>query len=209
MRIARMSAVVVAALCVCLVASIVMAAPARLVQSTTLTNAESVTLVYDPVTGTLNVNAINKNNARLTTLQLESDGSKLLYENTAWYKPLNDDGDPNPTNADAPNIAKADKIFRLATAGFSGPPTGTAPSGYSIGRAPAGSGAGLAMLPTGLTASQVIADLLIDGSMKPEGGVTGGLDAYGQPAKLFVVPEPSSVALLALGLLGLVGLRRR
>ena len=132
-----------------------------------------------------------------------------FIQNTAWYKPFNDDGDPNPTNADAPNIATAPKIFRLATAGFSGPPTATAPYGYSIGKAAAGSGDGLAMLPANLTAEQVIADLWIDGSMKPEGGVTGGLDAYGKPAMLFVVPEPSSVALLALGLLGLVGLRRR
>ena len=38
MRIARMSAAVVAALCVCLMASVVMGEPARLVLSTTPTN---------------------------------------------------------------------------------------------------------------------------------------------------------------------------
>ncbi len=62
------------------------------------------------------------------------------------------------------------------------------------------------VMPAGLTADQIIADASIGGSLYP----SGGLDkAEGGGPYLYVVPEPTSLALVCCGLLGLLGLRRK
>jgi hypothetical protein len=63
-----------------------------------------------------------------------------------------------------------------------------------------------AILPPGLSADALAAELQVDGSIKPAGKLTA---APGGGPFLYVVPEPSSVALVCCGLLGLLGLRRK
>jgi hypothetical protein len=60
------------------------------------------------------------------------------------------------------------------------------------------------VLPAGLTSEFLLADLQVDGSIKPSGKLT---DAPGGGPYLFVVPEPSSLTLVACGVLGLLRLR--
>jgi hypothetical protein len=62
------------------------------------------------------------------------------------------------------------------------------------------------VLPAGLSADALLADIAVDGSIKPSGKLDA---ATGGGPYLFVVPEPSSVALVCCGLLGLLGLRRK
>ena len=56
-------------------------------------------------------------------------------------------------------------------------------------------------LPTGLGADALAADLTVQGSVKPQGGL-GAVD-------LHVVPEPTSLALIGAGLLGMLSIRRK
>jgi hypothetical protein len=63
-----------------------------------------------------------------------------------------------------------------------------------------------AILPTGLSADAVLNGIQVDGSIKPSGKLTA---APGGGPYLYVVPEPSSLALVCCGLLGLLGLRRK
>jgi hypothetical protein len=62
------------------------------------------------------------------------------------------------------------------------------------------------VLPAGLSGDALMADLAIDGSIKPAGKLDA---AAGGGPYLYVVPEPSSLALVGCGLLGLLGLRRK
>jgi hypothetical protein len=57
------------------------------------------------------------------------------------------------------------------------------------------------VLAPGLSADQLAAELTVNGSVLPSGGL-GNVD-------LSVVPEPSSFIMIGLGLLGLLGLRRK
>ncbi|MCA9167395.1 MAG: PEP-CTERM sorting domain-containing protein, partial [Planctomycetales bacterium] len=57
------------------------------------------------------------------------------------------------------------------------------------------------VLPAGLSRDALGADLTVQGSLKPSGGL--GI------VSLYLVPEPSSVLLLEFGLLGMLGLRRQ
>jgi hypothetical protein len=79
------------------------------------------------------------------------------------------------------------KFFKLVTEGI---------PGVEIG----------AVLPIGLSADAIVADIQVDGSIKPSGKLPA---APGGGPYLHVVPEPSSVAIVCCGLLGLIGLRRR
>ena len=87
-----------------------------------------------------------------------------------------------PTGANRPtspfDLTRTNKLFRLAPDGV---------SAISFGQ----------VLPTSLTASQVINDLIVDGSLLGGGNLqrAGGGGPY-----LFVVPEPSSSCLLLTGL---------
>jgi hypothetical protein len=62
------------------------------------------------------------------------------------------------------------------------------------------------VLPPGLAADAIMADIEVDGSLVPSGKLP---DAAGGGPYLYVVPEPSSMALIFCGLLGLLGLRRK
>jgi hypothetical protein len=85
------------------------------------------------------------------------------------------------------DVKTKSKIFRLITAGIEGEDFGP-------------------VLPTGLSFDTVLSDIAIDGSIKPAGKLR---DAPGGGPYLQGIPEPSSVVLAGLGLLSLLGLRRR
>jgi hypothetical protein len=87
------------------------------------------------------------------------------------------------------DVMSTAKFFKLATDGVTGVDVGT-------------------ILPPGLSADAIMADLQVDGSIKPSGKLDAA--AGGGPyLYVNVVPEPSSVALVCCGLLGLLGLRRK
>jgi hypothetical protein len=85
------------------------------------------------------------------------------------------------------DVFTANKFFQLITAGT---------DGQNYGQ----------VVPAGLSADAIIADMSIDGSIKPSGKLPA---AAGGGPYLYVVPEPSSLALVCCGLLGLLGLRRK
>ena len=62
------------------------------------------------------------------------------------------------------------------------------------------------VLPAGLSSAQVIADLDINGALLPSGSLSSG--GGGGPF-LYTVPEPSSLVLVGLSCLGLLGVRRK
>jgi hypothetical protein len=64
------------------------------------------------------------------------------------------------------------------------------------------------VLPAGLTADAIVADIEVDGSLVPSGKLP---DAAGGGPYLYVtvIPEPSSLVLVFGGLLGLLGMRRK
>ena len=85
------------------------------------------------------------------------------------------------------DVATAAKIFKLSTGGF--------PS-LDLGLA----------YPGAMSGDDLIADLKVDGSKLPSGNLAqgGGCGPY-----LYVVPEPSSLALIFCGLLGMLKIRRK
>lgn len=63
------------------------------------------------------------------------------------------------------------------------------------------------VLPAGLTAQALMADIEVDGSLVPSGKLPDA--AGGGPFLYVAIPEPSSMVLVFCGLLGLLGLRRK
>jgi hypothetical protein len=116
------------------------------------------------------------NGTSITTMELKSAG-KLF----------------NPNALDAGvvrgpfDVFTTEKFFQLITAGT---------DGQNFGQ----------VVPAGLSSDAIIADMQIDGSIKPSGKLPA---AAGGGPYLYVVPEPSSLALVFCGLLGLLGLRRK
>ena len=59
----------------------------------------------------------------------------------------------------------------------------------------------------GLDEAALVADMSVNGSLTPDGSGNNALDAQG--LSVVVVPEPTSVALIGFGLLGLLSFRRK
>lgn len=88
-----------------------------------------------------------------------------------------------PTQADGSfDVYKPEKFFLLKPDGIGDSDFGNA-------------------LPAGLDGNMLSNDLSVTGSLKPSGKLEG--------VNLNIVPEPSSIGLLSLGLLGLCGIRRK
>jgi hypothetical protein len=122
--------------------------------------------------------AYSGNGTLISTLELKSTASQFIPGG------VNDGVIAGPFD-----VMTTAKFFKLVTEGV---------DGVDIGP----------ILPPGLSAEAIMADIAVDGSIKP----SGKLDAApGGGPFLYVVPipEPSSVALVCCGLLGLLGLRRK
>ena len=120
--------------------------------------------------------SVADNGVGITTLELKSAGKLFI---------------PGNINAGiiAPpfDVITTEKLFKLSTGGFN-----------SIDFGP--------VVPAGISAEALLADMDANGSILPRGGLT---DAPGGGPYVYVVPEPSTIALIFCGLLGLLGLRRK
>jgi hypothetical protein len=171
MRIARRSAVALAALSVCLMATAAQAGTFTLSNEAAVANGVVVT--YDPGTGNLSYDG---NGVLISSLELKSAGGIL-----------NPAGANDGVIAGPFDVFTSAKFFKLVTEGVA-----------SVDIGP--------VVPAGMTAEALMADIAVDGSIKPAGKLP---DAAGGGPYLYVVPEPSSMALIFCGLLGLLGLRRK
>ncbi len=119
------------------------------------------------------------NGKEVTTFELKSLGGKFLPAG------VNDGVVTGPFD-----VLSADKFFTLTTA-----PNQVA--SVDIG----------AILPAGISKDDLMADFQISGSLYPSGALTSA-EGGGPYLYYNAVPEPTSLALVFCGLLGLVGLRR-
>lgn len=142
------------------------------VPATGVVGDDKITLVYDPTSGNLSVDAAGK---QWSTLEILSAGG--MFTGSAA------DGLVLPPF----DVFSPTKYFLLKTAGLGDTDLGNA-------------------LPPGMSREALAADLTVNGSVLPRGNIN---EAPHGPVDLFVVPEPSSIVMIGLGLLGLLGLRRK
>jgi hypothetical protein len=115
------------------------------------------------------------NGTLITVIELRSAGSLFIPENLTIWVSRGPFG-----------VFTRNKFFDLITAGTHGADFGP-------------------VLPPGLSVDAILADITIDGSIKPAGKLW---DAPGGGPYLFWVPEPTGLVLGCCGLLSLLGLRR-
>ena len=198
MRIARIFAV--AAVCMlCLATSLMAQAP---IPETNLVVPEAnmghVGVYYDNTTGELRANTYNSENRPLDSIVLEIDPASTEWRFSVGEDP---DGD-NFYNGCAFdkgffNVCRPDKVAIIDVNGV-----GAWPNAVSMGN----------VIPQGTSPADLASVLLYSGSHKGGGGpdkwqaesTTGLVGATFAP-----IPEPSTLVLFGLGLLGLIGLRRR
>ena len=161
-------------------------------------NMGHVGVYFDSATGELRANTYNSENRPLDSVVLEIDPAATEWRFSVGEDP---DGD-NFYNGCAFdkgffNVCRPDKVAIIDVNGV-----GAWPNAVSMGN----------VIPEGTSAADLASVLLLSGSHK--GG--GGLDKWeaesttGLNGPTFApIPEPSTLVLFGLGLLGLIGLRRR
>ncbi len=191
MRIARCFAVALTVCTLSLLASNARAAQAPLTMTDNPNTPNATTITYDPSNGFFQASG---SGVTQTSIDLRSKSG--IFNIAA---PGGDGSSGIRPKGEGPfvglfDVSSPSKVFVLAT-----------PPGYCCLNYASADGLNI---PAGTAdiAAFLMEDLTVDGSLNPSGALTA---APGGGPYLFVVPEPSSIALACCGLLGLMGLRRR
>ncbi len=191
MRIARCFAVALTVCTMSLLASNVRAAQAPLTLTDNPNTPNATTITYDPTNGFFQVSGSGINQ---TSIDLRSKSG--IFNIAA---PGGDGSSGIRPKGEAPftglfDVSTPNKLFVLAT-----------PPGYCCLNYASADGLNIPAGTSDLLAF-LLADLTIDGSLNPSGALS---DAPGGGPYLYGCPEPSGLTLLAIGLGGLMGMRRR